>query len=198
MSNPLYIATGSFTAASSAAAVNVNCGFVPDYVKLINVAATARQIATVEWFRGSMGEAAYLKETIVVDSGSTGDKSLEYVSSSGLTKLDTYVAKPTCWKPATAYAVGDIVHPTTLNGYYYKCSVAGTSNATYALEPTWGTTVGGNTTETITIYWVCYKETDLPVMRTPLKGFTVPAALQINSTVCHWLAMRNTKEAVTQ
>jgi hypothetical protein len=32
------------------------------------------------------------------------------------------------WLPNTAYAVGDIVVPTVLNGYEYKCRVAGTSS----------------------------------------------------------------------
>ena len=46
------------------------------------------------------------------------------------------------WVAATAYAVGDYVVPSSANQHMYKCTVAGTSDAT--TEPTWptdGTTV---------------------------------------------------------
>lgn len=46
------------------------------------------------------------------------------------------------WAVATAYTLGDYVIPTVANAHMYKCTVAGTSDAT--TEPTWptdGTTV---------------------------------------------------------
>jgi uncharacterized phage protein gp47/JayE len=42
------------------------------------------------------------------------------------------------WVASTVYTVGDVVLPTTANGYLYICTVAGTSGTT---EPTWPTTV---------------------------------------------------------
>jgi hypothetical protein len=45
------------------------------------------------------------------------------------------------WVAATAYAKGDLAVPTTANGHYYRCSVAGDSAA--VTEPTWPTTDGG-------------------------------------------------------
>jgi hypothetical protein len=48
------------------------------------------------------------------------------------------------WATGTAYAVGDLVTPGTTNGFYYKCTVAGTSSGTHA---TWPTTLGGTVTE---------------------------------------------------
>ena len=56
------------------------------------------------------------------------------------------------WVANTAYALGDIVVPTTLNGYWYECTTAGTSHAT--TEPTWPTTVGGTVTDG-TVTWTC-------------------------------------------
>lgn len=46
------------------------------------------------------------------------------------------------WVVAFAYVVGDIVQPTTPNGYFYQIATGddGTSHA--ATEPTWPTTVG--------------------------------------------------------
>lgn len=55
------------------------------------------------------------------------------------------------WTPSIAYSVGHIVYPTTLNGYMYRCSVAGTSSGT---EPaTWSTTLDGTTADN-TVTWV--------------------------------------------
>lgn len=45
---------------------------------------------------------------------------------------------------STAYALGDFIVPATPNTYYYKVTTAGTSAAS---PPTFGTTVGGTTTD---------------------------------------------------
>ncbi len=48
------------------------------------------------------------------------------------------------WTASAPYAVGDIVIPsTTRNGFTYKCTVAGTSQA----EPTWPTTLDGTASD---------------------------------------------------
>lgn len=51
----------------------------------------------------------------------------------------------TQWAAATAFAAGDIVRPTTGNGYVYRAQGAGTSHAT--TEPTWPTTLGDEVTD---------------------------------------------------
>lgn len=45
---------------------------------------------------------------------------------------------------STAYSLGDYYVPATPNGYFYKCTTAGTSDSS---PPTFGTTVGGTTTD---------------------------------------------------
>lgn len=56
------------------------------------------------------------------------------------------------WVKETAYEEDDIVKPTTFNGYVYKCTVAGTSDAT---EPTWPTTLNDTVVDG-TATWTCY------------------------------------------
>ena len=56
---------------------------------------------------------------------------------------------PPAWAASTAYNVGDKIIPTTANGYYYECIVAGTSGTA---EPAWTTTVGGTITDN-TVTW---------------------------------------------
>lgn len=67
------------------------------------------------------------------------------------------------WVATTAYTLGEFVKPTTANGYIYQCVTADTSDAA---EPTWGTTIGGDTNDA-SVVWRCYglniitMETDL-------------------------------------
>lgn len=55
------------------------------------------------------------------------------------------------WVASVARAVGDMIRPTTPNGYIYRCTVAGTSAGS---EPTWSSiiTVGGTITDG-TVTW---------------------------------------------
>jgi hypothetical protein len=46
---------------------------------------------------------------------------------------------PPPWEATTAYGLGQQVVPTTLNGFVYEATVAGTSDVA---EPTWPTTIG--------------------------------------------------------
>lgn len=60
------------------------------------------------------------------------------------------------WTTATAKTTSapiSFVVPTTANGYYYKCTVAGTTHA--VTEPTWPTTVGGTVVDG-TATWTCW------------------------------------------
>lgn len=60
---------------------------------------------------------------------------------------------PETWAVGTAYALGDVVKPTTYAAHSYKVTTAGTSHA--ATEPAWGTTNGGTTTDN-TVTWTCF------------------------------------------
>lgn len=79
-------AYGTFTAANPAVDHDVDCGFVPDYVRIFNANATAADVTMAEWVRG-MGNDAAMVHKVVVDSGSTGDKSSAFTASNGITPL---------------------------------------------------------------------------------------------------------------
>lgn len=72
---------------------------------------------------------------------------------------------PSAWAASTAYTVreaqdaatGSVVRPTTENGRFFKCTVAGTSGGT---EPTWDTTIGNTTTDG-TVTWEAIQGTTL-------------------------------------
>ena len=69
----------------------------------------------------------------------------------------------------TAYTVGDVIKPTTYASHSYKCTTAGTSHAT--VEPTWGTTNGGTTTDGTAVF-TCF-DTKTYQVKAP-QGATVP------------------------
>lgn len=52
------------------------------------------------------------------------------------------------WAPSHAYALGQVVTPTTPNDHYYQCTTAGTSGSA---EPTWPT--NGSTVNDGTVVW---------------------------------------------
>jgi hypothetical protein len=183
------IVAGYFTAAGTPVVVNVDLGFIPDYVKLVGEGAAAADISIIEWF-GEDTKA--LKHTVIADNGATGSKNQEWITSGGPSKIDSAVQFPKRWTASTAWVVGDVVAPTTLNGYFYRCSSAGTGGAS---EPTWGTTVGGNTTDSGATF-VCVAQGDEDYSKVRIvrrQGFSVPAALQKASTKIHFLAIRGEK-----
>ena len=55
------------------------------------------------------------------------------------------------WQSSASYNVGNRILPTSDNGYYYECTISGTSGSS---EPTWTTTVGDTVTDG-TVTWEC-------------------------------------------
>ena len=75
------------------------------------------------------------------------------------------------WVKNTAYSLDAIRTPTTVNGYQYRCSVAGTSHAT--TEPTWPTTLGSVVTDG-TVTWEMDGLTGMEYARTPPLRVKIP------------------------
>lgn len=55
------------------------------------------------------------------------------------------------WVGNRGYGLGDVVKPTSPNGYVYECTTEGTSGAN---EPSWPTSVG-STVEDGSVVWTC-------------------------------------------
>ncbi len=80
------------------------------------------------------------------------ERQLQAASSPGVASI---TLTPTdilpVWAVATAYIVGNKRQPIAGNGFVYKCTSAGTSNAT--TEPTWPVTTIGSTVADGTCIW---------------------------------------------
>lgn len=80
--NPV-IRTGSVE--GTAAAINVQLGFVPDYVRIFNYDDAGSLFPTIEWWKG-MTDGHALKTKSIADDGTTSNKSSEKITSGGISE----------------------------------------------------------------------------------------------------------------
>lgn len=80
MSKPQF-AVGTFTGTGSA--INVSCGFIPDYVKVYNDNDAGGLAPSIERWKG-MPAASGIKNLKAVDNGTTGNAVNSRVTSNGL------------------------------------------------------------------------------------------------------------------
>lgn len=64
----------------------------------------------------------------------TGDYSLDIEGYSGAVMVNTVQEYGDAWESQAELIVGDVVHPSTPNGYVFRVTIAGTTGIT---EPTW-------------------------------------------------------------
>jgi hypothetical protein len=179
----------------SGAAYNMDLGFYPDYVR-VELIDTATNSVFYVWAGRSQQEHA----TAITDSTEYGTKITEGVTAvgdtvakgislydgsktqqvlvdhptpgKGLVKADVNdytLARSTAATARDGSTLGTILRPTTHNGYVYECTTAGTGSA----EPTWGTTVGGITTDGTTVF-TCRNEN---IVAGKGRGITLGATL---------------------
>ncbi len=116
------------------------------------------------------------------------ERQLQAASSPGVASI---TLTPTdilpVWAVATAYVVGDKVQPIGGNGFVYKCTVAGTSNA--STEPTWPVITLGTTVTDGTCTWELNSahhattEIKLALSSGALGAATPGAALSVATTI---------------
>ncbi len=87
----------------------------------------------------------------VEGSGDVDNIGLPLIWSASADAFIEFVANAD-WVASTAYTVGDVVKPSTQNGFEY---VALNSDTSHSAEPTWPTTPGATVTETGDQVWMC-------------------------------------------
>ncbi len=121
-----------------------------DFTRINNIRFYSQ--GDIDWPMGTGGEAR-------IGARDTGDWGIlidsEYAQASGTGTSGNAIEDPTnghpayiadgaAWAASTDYSEGDVVHPTTLNGFVYECTAAGTSDSS---EPAWPTTPGDTVTD---------------------------------------------------
>lgn len=75
------IRTGHFQADGDA--YNLELGFIPNYLKLINANAGTGEVAVIEWFGQDQGDDKAFQCTIIADNGTTSGVNFNTVASGG-------------------------------------------------------------------------------------------------------------------
>ena len=183
--------SGKFLA--STAAVNVECGFVPDYIEAFS--ALGGTEIKYEWFKvlydyaiAALGKYGFVTSIAPahVAAATNGfepyDISVETVQlpapdGHGFWKaasIADYNAATTYILPRTVARLGHAIRPTVHNGFVYE-QASGAALA--GAEPTWSKVLGAITTDTGGNTWITRTER---IVRRGVKGFTVGATICTN------------------
>jgi len=181
------IVSGKFLASN--AAVNVECGFVPDYIEAFS--ALGGTEIKYEWFKvlydyaaAALGKFGFVTDGAPahVAAATNGfmpyDTSVESVvlpapDGDGFlkaTSIADFDAAEAGYTARTIAALGSVVRPTVHNGFVYEQ----TTHVGAGVEPTWPTKVGESVTIAGGDTWICREER---IVRTGVKGFTVGATI---------------------
>ena len=104
---------------------------------------------------------------------------------------DTNVDYIACdeWAAATAYVLGNVIKPTTDNGYYYVCSRAGTSGGT---QPVFPTTVAltVNDPDGSGAQWTCTGDGSINAAIYPVRGQEAVDNAKLELSTTHRIRIR--------
>ena len=127
---------------------------------------------------GSLRHSISLRTTTGVadEMGGTVDTAVDYMS------CDT-------WTTLTAYALNDVIKPTTDNGYYYVCTRAGTSGVP---EPTFPTTLAQtvNDPDIAGAQWTCTGTGTMSALISPIRAKELVGNSKLELNITHKIIIR--------
>jgi hypothetical protein len=100
-------------------------------------------------------------------------------TDTGLSGIDTAITAVAIVARSTAYTTAMLRKPPTPTGFWYRCSTAGTTAAT---APTYGTTLGGTTTDGTSV-WTAFKAPDVQTLGTTNHYYMPDIRVAINGTL---------------
>jgi hypothetical protein len=193
------IVSGTFICSGSA--TKVDLGFVPDYVEAYSAlggtelgfkyfrcladAATSGQYGLALANAGDISACADANNGLKILTGTSYRGVLVESPQPGIGKIKVSVQSFAAAKAASvtptarsATVVGTVIRPTTANGLVYECTTSGGA-MTSLTEPTWGTTIGGTTSDASNT-WTCRMEEtcEMGVM-----GFEVGATIATDAEI---------------
>ena len=192
----MYIRTGRFI--SDGGDVSIPVGFIPDWLRIVEMSGGSAGIVMLEWFRQSEQiEASGAQEGFNVKEGNTEDMD----DGAGIVAYDTSGEAPTIsdWTTTastnatarTNFAAGTFVRPVAKEGSVpadreaiYECVFAGTGGST---EPTWNKGIGETTVDGTTI-WEAVRE---PLRRSGYKGFKFFGTEQTDGDSYYYIAIKS-------
>lgn len=201
----------SGTLIASDAAINVDIGFIPDYVELWTAVGGTELV--YYWWK-ALYDASQTGLYGLLDTA--GAKSNPTTAATGIIPYNAATMKAMLPSPdgddeksASIYGtfaaakaagltptarstsvVGTVIRPTTSNGFLYECTVLGGA-MTALTEPTWGTVLGGTTSDGSNT-WICRSE---KLKMVGGKGFTIGVTVATNSEILVFKAEQHDRSA---
>jgi len=202
----------SGTLIASDAAINVDIGFIPDYVEM--VLAVGGTELLLRWYK-ALYDAGQTGKWGLVDDGA-GVLTHNASAAAGVIPYDAATTKAMLPAPdgdgeksaaltytfATAKAagvtptarttavVGTVIRPTTSNGFLYECTVSAAA-MTALTEPTWPTVLGDTVSDGSNT-WICREE---KLKLVGGKGFTLGVDKATNSEIIVFRAEQHDRSA---
>lgn len=200
------IVSGTFLADGNA--LNIDIGFIPDYVEAFELTSTAE---VVYRFYRCLADAEAAGQYGIEDSGA-GVLSACATAAAGFAPYDqskySYVLLPDPaddkLRPVPVYgdydatadyssvgtdrsvtAIGTVIRPTTHNGCVYELITGVTTAST---EPAWGTVPGELTLDAGLNVWMCRAEN---IFKGAGRGFTIGVDLSVNTDLWVFKAERH-------
>lgn len=100
-------------------------------------------------------------------------------TDTGLSGIATAINAVVSVARSTAYTTAMLRKPPTPTGFWYRCSTAGTTAST---APTYGTTLGGTTTDGTSV-WTAFKAPDIQTLGTTNHYYMPDVRMAINGTL---------------
>ena len=127
--------------------------------------------------------------TLYWGSNTTG-RTLQTQTSPGTNQITLTPANiATTWPTSTAVTLGQLIQPTSPNGWVYKCTTAGTTSGT---QPTWPTSLNSTVidgTAVWTNYMPYHPATEIQVSLTaPATGATPGSSINLGTTLTSGVA----------
>jgi len=206
--------TVSGTFIMDGSAINVDIGFIPDYVKLIYNLEEGDNEVIHEWWRAlaDLGDkGVYTEGRYGISISCAGAVTIPTTAATGIIPYngsktprvlipaydgdglmqttvygdyDTTADYSSVGQARSTSQLGTVVRPTTHNGYVYECTTAGGTDAT---EPTWPTTPGESVDAGNNV-WICREEN---IVNAAGLGFTVGATMSTDGDQCIFTAEKH-------
>lgn len=183
---------------ASDAAINIECGFIPDFIRLWTAINGTELV--YEWFKALGDTDAQTGQYGLLDTG--GAKSVPTTAATGIIAYDAAADKVALPSPTgegeqfadhpdafvagtaqptarTTTAIGTLTKPSTgnENGLIAECT---DDNGVYGTEPTWPTQPGQSVTDDNSNIWTM-RETKAVVIG--VKGFTIGVTVATDSEI---------------
>lgn len=122
------------------------------FAKNINLGSDTLKMGLLNGYTPSLASDTHWADIVANEISGTGYTAGGVTLSSPSFTLTAANSWSHSWASATIYSAGQVIRPTTGNGFLYRAATAGTSGGT---QPTFPTVIGETVLDNSAINWTC-------------------------------------------